>query len=430
LKPSARSRRRSEVRAGRLSLAASVAPQPAGDNPEDLAVMEHLFPPSRLRSAAAPAFASLVFPLALAACAGRTAGTPPLPTPASASSAALVTQLDAMVPALLAKYGVASIGVALIDDGRVTLTRTYGRQSVGVPATDATLFNLASLTKPVAAETILRLVSAGRLSLDEPISSYWVDPDVAADPRHKLLTARIALSHQTGLPNWRGRSPGGKLAFEFDPGSAFGYSGEGFDYAGRYAEKKLGKSFEALTQEYVFAPIGMTSTSYSRRGWMTGHLAIPLDSAGNWAEAQVVDSAEWNAANNLITTPGDYARFVVSVMKGERLTDAVAAERLQPARGPNLPARPCSVAPPAVCPTAVSFATGWLRLDYADGPVMMFTGLNQRPGGERTIAYFDPRRRHGAVVLTSGDKGQQLFMDVLDLMDPGSPVTAFVRQVR
>jgi CubicO group peptidase (beta-lactamase class C family) len=382
--------------------------------------MHHLSPPSRLRPAAAPALAFLL--LALAACASRPAAAPATP--------ALTSRLDAQVPALLAKYGVASVGVALIDDGRVTLTRTYGQQSPGVPATDATLFNLASLTKPVAAETILRLVSAGLLSLDEPIAPYWVDPDVAADPRHKLLTARIALSHQTGLPNWRGRSPGGKLAFEFAPGSAFGYSGEGFDYAGRYAEKKLGRSFEALAQQYVFAPLGMTSTSFSMRGWMKGRLAIPLDSAGHWAEAQVLDSASWNAANNLITTPGDYARFVVGVMKGEGLSEAIAAERLRTARGPNLPARPCNVAPPAVCPTAVSFATGWLRLDYADGPVMMFTGLNQRPGGERTVAYFDPRRRHGAVVLTSGDKGLQLVMDVLDLLDPGSPVTAFVRQLQ
>ena len=383
-------------------------------------------PLPRYQVTASRTAAAALLALALAAYAGEARAQSPVSMPARA----VLTQLDAQVPALLAKYQVASVGVALIDDGRVALAKVYGRQGPGVPATDSTLFNLASLTKPVAAETILRLVSAGRLSLDEPIAPYWVDADVAADPRHRLLTARLALSHQTGLPNWRGRSPGGKLAFEFDPGSAFGYSGEGFDYAGRYAEKKLGKSFEALTQEYVFVPLGMTSTSYSRRGWMRGRLAIPLDSAGAWGEAQVRDSADWSAANNLITTVGDYAKFVVSVMKAEGLTDSVAAERLRPARGPQPPTRPCTVAAPAVCPSAMRFATGWLRLDYADGPVMLYLGMNSRPGGERTVAYFDPRRRHGAVVFTSGDKGQQLFMDVLDVVDPGSPVTAFIRQVR
>jgi CubicO group peptidase (beta-lactamase class C family) len=362
---------------------------------------------------------ALVFTASVAGC------THQLPIPAPQ-----LVQLDDRVPALLAKHRIASAGVALIDGGQVTLSRVYGQQAPGIPATDSTLFNLASLTKPVAAETMLRLVSAGLLSLDEPIAPHWVDPDVADDPRSRQLTPRIALSHQTGLPNWRGRSPGGRLVFEFAPGSAFGYSGEGYDYAGRFVEKKLRKSFEALTQEYVFGPIGMTSTSYSSRSWMRGRLAIPLDSAGAWAEAQVRDSADWSAANNLITTVGDYAKFVVSVMNGEGLGRELAAERLRAGRGPQLPARPCKIADPAACPSAVNFATGWLRLDYATGPIMLFTGLNSRPGGERTLAYFDPQRRHGAVILTSGDRGQQLMLDVLDVMDPASPVVAFLRQLQ
>jgi CubicO group peptidase (beta-lactamase class C family) len=345
------------------------------------------------------------------------------------ASARLTAQLDARVPALLAKHGVASVGVAVIEDGRVVLARVYGEQAPGVSATDATLFNLASLTKPVAAETILRLMSAGLLSFDEPMAQYWVDPDVAADPRSRQLSLRIALSHQTGLPNWRGRSPGGRLAFEFEPGTAFGYSGEGYDYAGRFAEKKLDKSFEALTQEYVFAPAGMTSTSYTARGWMKGRLATPLDSTGKWGEPQVRDSADWSAANNLITTVGDYARFVVSVMNGDGLTKPLAAERLRAGRGPQPPARPCKIIAPAECPSAVNFAVGWLRLDYAAGPMMLYTGMNSRPGGERTIAYFDPQRQRGVVVLTSGNHGQQLILDVLDLVDAGSPIAAFLRQI-
>src|SRR5689334_4253322 len=92
--------------------------------------------------------------------------------------------LDAQVPALLVKYRIASVSVALIVEGRVVLERGYGEQSSGESATAATLYNLASLTKPVTAEVLLRLVAAGKLSLDEPMSSYWVDPDVVADPRH------------------------------------------------------------------------------------------------------------------------------------------------------------------------------------------------------------------------------------------------------
>src|SRR5690349_11635602 len=94
---------------------------------------------------------------------------------ARAAPASVEAALDAQVPALLGKYRIASVGVALISEGRVVLERSYGQQSAGVVATPATLFNLASLTKPVTAEVLLRLVAARQLSLDEAMSLHWVD---------------------------------------------------------------------------------------------------------------------------------------------------------------------------------------------------------------------------------------------------------------
>jgi len=359
---------------------------------------------------------------ALTACAGGAVRTS---QPGSAPSARVSRELDARVPRLLAEYEIASVGVALIGDGRVTLTKVYGEQAPGVAASNATLFNLASLTKPVTAEVILRLASLGVLSLDEPMTRYWTDPDIASDPRRERLTARIALAHQTGFPNWRGE--GGRLAFRSDPGTAFGYSGEGYDYLGRYAEKRVGRNFEALAQEYVFGPIGMKNTSYSARGWMRGRLAIPLDSAGRWGQPQVRDSADWSGANNLITTVGDYAAFVVSVMNGDGLSKAMAVEHLRTASGPQPPFG-CKMQPAALCPRAMNFALGWIRLDYESGPIMLFLGMNERPGGEWTLVYFEPRTRRGVIVLTSGRNGQRLLLDVLDVVAPASPVTAFLRQ--
>ena len=347
-------------------------------------------------------------------------------TPASTTS--LAARLDTRTPALLAEHGVASVGVALIEDGRVTLAKVYGQQAPGVPATDATLFNLASLTKPVTAEIILRLASAGALSLDEPMARYWVDPDIATDPRRERLTARIALNHQSGFPNWRTDGGGGRLAFRFDPGSAFGYSGEGYDYVGRFVEKRVGRDFESLAQQYVLGPVGMTNTSYSRRGWMRDRLAIPMDTGGRWAQPQVSDSGHWSGANNLITTIGDYAKFVVSVMNGDGLTKAMLAGRRLPAAGPHPPFA-CKLEPPMPCPRALNFALGWVRFEYERGPVFAFLGMNDRPGGERTAVYFDPARKRGVVVLTNGmNNGQRLMLDVLDVVDPGSPVVAFLRK--
>ena len=367
--------------------------------------------------------AAVLIPLsALTACAG---GAVRSSQHDSAPLARVSRELDARVPRLLTEYEIASVGVALIEGGRVALTKVYGEQAPGVPASNATLFNLASLTKPVTAEVILRLASSGALSLDEPMAQYWTDPDIATDPRRERLTARIALAHQTGFPNWR--PEGGRLAFRSDPGTAFGYSGEGYDYLGRFAEKRVGRRFETLAQEYVFGPIGMKNTSYSARDWMRGRLATPRDSAGRWGQPQVRDSADWSGANNLVTTVGDYAAFVVSVMNGDRLTKAMVAEHLRPASGPQPPFG-CKIEPPALCPRAMNFALGWIRLDYEPGPVMLFLGMNDRPGGERTLVYFDPQKRRGVVVLTSGRNGQRLLLDVLDVVDAASPVAAFLRQ--
>jgi CubicO group peptidase (beta-lactamase class C family) len=161
--------------------------------------------------------------------------------------------IDAHAAEWLKESDVPSVAVAYIENRRVAWTAVCGEQSPGVPATAKTLYNMASLTKPVTAETVLRLASAGKLSLNESMSPFWLDPDIKDDPRSKLLTPRLCLSHQTGFPNWRGKT-GGVLKIQWDPGTQTGYSGEGFNYVGRFTEKKLGKPFDLLAQEMVFDP--------------------------------------------------------------------------------------------------------------------------------------------------------------------------------
>jgi CubicO group peptidase (beta-lactamase class C family) len=129
--------------------------------------------------------------------------------------------------------------------------------------------SVASLTKTITADVILRLASDGKLSLDESIAEYWIDPDVKDNAWNKLLTPRLCLSHQTGLPNWRYRTKN-VLQFQWRPGTQFGYSGEGFDYVARFAEKKTGRPFEELAQKYVFDRIGMKDTSSTPREWWAG----------------------------------------------------------------------------------------------------------------------------------------------------------------
>lgn len=122
--------------------------------------------------------------------------------PAQSTPFAARRNTDSTFQQLAKRYN-AAIAVGVIRNHRLVWTGYYGEQSSGVPVTQKTMFNVASLAKPITAEAILRLASEGRIVLDEPMSRYWVDPDVFADPRHKLLTPEIALSHRTGFRNWR-----------------------------------------------------------------------------------------------------------------------------------------------------------------------------------------------------------------------------------
>lgn len=104
---------------------------------------------------------------------------------------------------LIVKHGIQTLGVAVIKSGTLHWQNQYGFQSPGVAASSNTLFNVASLTKTVTAETILRLVAQSELSLDEPIAPYWIDPDLENNPDLHTLIPRILLTHTSGFINWR-----------------------------------------------------------------------------------------------------------------------------------------------------------------------------------------------------------------------------------
>jgi hypothetical protein len=97
----------------------------------------------------------------------------------------------------------------------------------------------------------------------------------------------------------------------------------------------------------------------------------------------------------------------------------------RPVRGPQ-PEWTCQLRAVDACPLESNIVFGWNRLDFADGPVFMHTGSNGRPGGERTLAYFDPGRQRGIVILTSGTEGERLYRDIAALIDPGSRVAAYL----
>ena len=357
--------------------------------------------------------------LVLTACAPRshTARSSP-------ADAAVLATLDARVPQWLAQYQVPSISIAYVRNGAIVWTRAYGEQSDGTPATGWTLYNVASLTKPVFAELMVRLAAAGRISLDEPMSPYWVDPDLARDPRHARLTPRMALSHRIGFANWR-RETGDTLRFGFEPGTSFHYSGEGYEYASHFVQRKLGASLESLAREYVFRPFGMENTSWARQPWFDGRTAIPKGGDGKYGSPDF--SPNGNAADNLWTTAGDYALFLIGVMGRRGLPARFADQRdsihsLGVADGAG-----CDPKKVRRCPSPFGYSLGWSVMEYPDGPVLWHTGADW---GEKAMAFWLPKRREGMVLLTNGARGFEPMIEIIPLVVPGTDFADFIAAAR
>lgn len=333
----------------------------------------------------------------------------PTALPAAApQDSALAARLDAQVPGVLRATKVPSLSLVVLRKGKPVLTRAWGEQAPGVPATTRTLYNTASLAKPLTATVILTMISQGKLGLDDRMADVWLDPDLAGDPRVQKLTPRLSMSHQTGFPNWRD----GKLTFKFDPGSNYSYSGEGVEYLVSYAQKKTGKRFDVLAHDYVLKPLGMTSTAHTEQPWFAGRVAQPF---ANGKYLVPSFQKEPLGSDDVYTTPSDYARLVAAAMSGKGLTKAVLAEQRRIQTGDKGTQCPPAIKP--TCPARSGFGLGWQLFEFGAKTVLMHTGNDE---GDFTFAYAIPSTGEAVVAMTNANNGPQAIVPLIDSlgMDP------------
>jgi CubicO group peptidase (beta-lactamase class C family) len=336
----------------------------------------------------------------------------------------LIAELEEQLPGWMAEAKLPGLGIALIREARLAWQRSFGvaDADTGAPLDDGTVFEAASMSKPVFAYAVLKLHETGVLDLDTPLTRYTTARFIDGDPRLDLVTARRVLSHTSGLPNWR--SAAEPLALQFTPGERWQYSGEGYYYLQSVVTRLTGRVSPDACSTYeadvavcatdigdylaarVLAPLGMSSSGYVWSDGLAAHAARPHDAEGapkTKRHPTATDAARYAAAGGLHCTVADYAKFLIAVTAPGpadacRLEQDTVAEMVRP------------VIPVSEEPLRSSWALGWQVLHTDAGDIVAHGGDN---AGFHSYAAACQRRRSGFVIMTNGDGGTRMWPKLL-----------------
>ena len=298
----------------------------------------------------------------------------------------------------MGQLNVPMVGVATLAHDSIN-EFTYMLDECGDCPGQQPLFNVASMTKPVVTMATLALAERGALSLDQPLPEYYVDPDLKQSEYLPQLTVEHVLRHETGFPNWRGPN---RLTFAFPPGSQHQYSGEGFEYLRKVLEAKFQTSLEQLVDSVVFGPAGVTDAHFTVDGISdTTRVVAAYDTTGANYHLPIRRAA--NAADDLLISPGDYARFLKQVSKKVNdespLYDRILESHYSLEEVDD-----------------VEIGLGWYVIrGEGNQKVLFHSGGDQ---GVRSFAMLNPDNGQGLVVLTSGDYGARLWEAITEIHQP------------
>ncbi len=261
--------------------------------------------------------------------------------------------------ARMAELRIPAVGIAVVHEGKIAWARGFGVVALGgPPVTPDTLFQAASISKPITALAVLHLAQIGTLGLDTDVNGYlnsWKLPSNRFTQQHPV-TLRELLTHSAGItvhgfPGYakdqrlptlvqvlNGVAPSNSPPIRADtlPGSVWRYSGGGYVIVQQLLEDVTGRQFYELMNDVVLAPIGMNESTFEQplpAGKMKD-VAIPYRGNGTPVKGGPHVYPE-RAPAGLWTTPSDLARYIIEVQhavagKSNLLTASMANEMLTP----------------------------------------------------------------------------------------------------
>ena len=330
------------------------------------------------------------------------------------------------MPAWLSEACTPGAAIAIIERGQPTQGRGFGVQKASeespnaqAPITPSTLFEAASLSKPLFACAVVKLFEQGLLDPDAPLSDLVREPLIPDEPRLAQITARRVLSHTSGLPNWRWDKQSDfwqwtqPISLQFSPGERWRYSGEGFVYLQRAVEQLTGQPLEDYMQQHWLQPLGMTQTSYTWQPTFEPAYACGHDPDGKPLPKE--RPSEANAATSLHTTVLDYARLVQWMLSPTAEDEKSAAWLRQ------------MLTPQVTIESDTAWGLGWGLKQIGAGWVFWQWGDNR---GFKHLVAGSQEQGVGLVILTNGENGYQVWSHVLQhTLDPQNRIFTWLNSI-
>ncbi|MDT8717525.1 class A beta-lactamase-related serine hydrolase [Clostridium sp. 19966] len=242
---------------------------------------------------------------------------------------------------MMKKTHTPGISVAVIQDYQLAFSKGYGISDMekSSPVNESTIFQAASISKPVTCMAVMKLAQDGKLDLDEDINSYlksWKLKYDGFNEKNKV-TLRNLLSHTAGInvhgfPGYNfnskiptliqvlnGESPANtaKITLSMEPNTKFSYSGGGYTIVQQVLVDQLGKKFEDIMKELVLEPLKMNTSFYTNAPLDNSY--IPNVTAGHNIDGGCIEGKRHvypeMAAAGLWTTAEDLAKFVLEIQK-------------------------------------------------------------------------------------------------------------------
>ncbi len=302
-----------------------------------------------------------------------------------------VIELDAFIQKQMHKDKVPGLSIAIVNNSEIVYQRAFGVQDLSTKqkVEKSTLFEAASLSKPLFAYFVIKQVEMGLIDLDKPLYEYLPYNAIANDERYKLMTARMVLCHTGGFPNWRKDS----LILCFTPGEGFEYSGEAYEYLKKVLVKIRNTTdvgLDSIFYNEIVIPIGAkhmyyTWNAYTSDNKAMGHRKGKITNKGPQHKIKIFSSS-----HSLHTESYDYAKFLIEVMNPKVINQNLVDEMLQ--KQVNLPSKN-------------GFGSGWslgFEIDSTShGIRYIHTGDN---GDFKTYCHFYKDKKMGIVFMSNYDK--------------------------